>query len=226
MSKYTLELGEIHRRSHVKIFNFEYDFYTTDPLIKSKFEEKFIYHYFYDEIGFETIGKFKHRLRGLLNEIMPYYSQLYQTELASKDINFLLNKDLKETTTRDLTSEDNRKNISTSTNNTTANTTATENSDFKESSLNNGNATLSNNDLTTVNNTSGKGSTTSSSNDNGNTTTNGVSTGTEKEIVSFTSQGNIGITSSAELLEKWRKVIINIDQQIINECSDLFMKIY
>ena len=47
-----------------------------------------------------------------------------------------------------------------------------------------------------------------------------------KETTSLVSRGNIGITSSAELLEKWRKVLINIDEMIINECSDLFMMIY
>lgn len=226
MSKYTIELRQLHERSHIKIFNFEYDFYTTDESVKNNFEKKFIDHYYFDEIGFETIGKFKHRLRTKLNEIMPYYSQLYQTELASKDINFLLNKDLKEVTTRDLTSEDNRENTSISSNNTNATTSVSENSDFKESTLNNGNATLNSNDLTTVNNTKGTGNTNSSSTDSGNTKTNGTSKGSEKEVVSFTSQGNIGITSSAELLEKWRKVIINIDQQIINECRDLFMCLY
>ena len=46
------------------------------------------------------------------------------------------------------------------------------------------------------------------------------------ETYSLVSQGNIGVTSSAELLEKWRNVLINIDQMIFEECSDLFMLIY
>ena len=48
----------------------------------------------------------------------------------------------------------------------------------------------------------------------------------QTEKTKLSSKGNIGITSSAELLEKWRKVIINIDDLIINECSDLFMQVY
>lgn len=226
MAKYTLELRRIHESPNTQVFGFNYDFYTDNRDIKRKFEQKFIDHYYFDEIGFETVAKFKHRLRMKLNEIMPYYTQIYKTELASQDINFLLNKDLTETTSRDLSSQDTRVNKSVSENNSNANTTANENSDYKESSLNNGNATLSNQDLTTVNNTNSKGSTATSSNDSGNTTTNGESVGIERETITFKSQGNIGITSSAELLEKWRKVIINIDQQIINECKDLFMRIY
>ena len=46
------------------------------------------------------------------------------------------------------------------------------------------------------------------------------------ETYSLVSQGNIGVTSSAELLEKWRNVLINIDQLIFEECNDLFMLIY
>ncbi len=226
MAKYTLELRRIHESPNTQVFGFNYDFYTEDLEIKKKFEQKFIDHYYFDEISFETVAKFKHRLRMTLNEIMPYYSQIYKTELASKDINFLLNKDLTETTTRDLTSQDSRLNKSASTNNSSATTTANEDSTFKESSLNNGNATLNNQDLTTINNTNSKGDTNTTSNDIGATTTNGESSGKEQETITLKSQGNIGITSSAELLEKWRQVIINIDQQIINECKDLFMKIY
>ena len=46
------------------------------------------------------------------------------------------------------------------------------------------------------------------------------------EKTDLLSQGNIGITSSAELLQKWREVLINIDEIIIEDCRDLFMKIY
>ena len=45
----------------------------------------------------ETVGRFQHRLKTKLNKIMPYYKQLYETELRSKDIDFMLNKDLIET---------------------------------------------------------------------------------------------------------------------------------
>ena len=41
----------------------------------------------------------------------------------------------------------------------------------------------------------------------------------------FTSKGNIGITSSAELLEKWRSIIIDIDNEIIEEAEKFFMQI-
>ena len=210
MSNYTLELRHIHQ-TH-KVFNFDYDFYTDSNIIKSKFEQKFIDEYYFHEIGQETVARFQHRLRTRLNKIMPYYKQLYDTELAAKDINFLLNKDLTESFERIVTGE------SSSINDLIVSDQGETNN--KESNIENGNASLEldKGSLTNVSKTS------LSNNTNSNNTTKDNTNQSEKTILK--SQGNIGITSSAELLEKWRSVIINIDQMIIDTCSDLFMQVY
>ena len=210
MSKYTLELRRI-QQTH-KIFDFDYDFYTNDETIKYNFEDKFINEYYFNEIGFETVGRFKQRLRAKLNKIMPYYSQLYQTELRSKDIDFMLNKDLEEVYERVLEGSNTSKNDVTVDNSSTSN--------VLESNIDNGNASLEleKGSLTNV----GK----STINDNTKSSNSVNDTTNQTERTKLSSKGNIGITSSAELLEKWRKVIINIDDLIINECSDLFMQVY
>ena len=210
MSKYTLELRRIHQ-SH-KIFDFDYDFYTNDETIKYNFEDKFINEYYFNEIGFETVGRFKQRLRAKLNKIKPYYSQLYQTELRSKDIDFMLNKDLEEVYERVLEGSN------TSMNDVTVDNSSTSN--VLESNIDNGNASLEleKGSLTNV----GK----STINDNTRSSNSVNDTTSQTERTKLSSKGNIGVTSSAELLEKWRKVIINIDDLIINECSDLFMQVY
>ena len=46
------------------------------------------------------------------------------------------------------------------------------------------------------------------------------------ETTTFTSKGDIGIQTPAYAIEQWRNVIINLNQLIIEECNDLFMKIY
>ena len=210
MSKYTLELRRIHET--YKVFNFDYDFYVNSEAIKSKFEEKFIDEYYFNEIGFETVARFQHRLKTKLNKIMPYYKQLYETEIRSKDIDFMLNKDLVEEYERIVTGE----------NNSISDLTVLDNTqnDNLESNIENGNASieLEKGSLTNV----------SKSNLVNNTSSNNTLTDTtnQSEKTKLTSKGNIGITSSAELLDKWRKVIINIDELIINECYDLFMKVY
>ena len=210
MSSYTLELRHLHET--YKVFNFEYDFYVDSDVIKSKFEEKFINEYYFNEIGMETVARFQHRLKTRLNKIMPYYKQLYQTELESKNINFLLNKDLVETFERVTDSESN------SLNDITVNDKGV--NDNLESNIDNGNASieLDNGSLTNV-------SKSTLTNDTKTLSTLNDSS-QHRESTSFISKGNIGITSSAELLDKWRKVLINIDELIINECSDLFMMVY
>lgn len=210
MSSYTLELRHIHQT--FKVFNFDYDFYTDSDIIKSKFEQKFIDEYYFHEIGQETVARFQHRLRTRLNKIMPYYKQLYDTEIAAKDINFLLNKDLTETFERVVTGE------SSSINDLTVSDQGETNN--KESNIENGNASLEleNGSLTNVSKTSLSNNTNSNNTSRDNTNQN--------EITTLKSQGNIGITSSAELLDKWRSVIINIDQMIIDACDDLFMQVY
>ena len=209
MAKYTIELNTLLKDDKFNVFDFDYDFY--DEVLKPIFEVKFKDYYRFHEIGFETVERFQHNLKAKLNLIMPYYKQLYETELASKDINFLLNKDLKETFIRDIEGNDTSNNVSS--------TVAKSDSISKESYLDNGNADLSLTDgLTGI---SSNGST-------GDTQSKSDSTASNKstEKTELISQGNIGITSSAELLQKWRDTIINIDKMIIEECRDLFMQIY
>ena len=215
---------------------------------------------------------------------MPYYRQLYQTELASQNINFLLNKDLRETFIREIDTENqlsgtnttnqnssgtnsfsqtgstnstnsmSQSATSSSTNSTEQNGTTT--NTHKESAINDGvaMATLSEGYLTgtssdsgtstndsTSSSTSENESTASSSSTDDNETsgtsnstdsveTTGTSsqTGNEKmvEKTVLLSQGNIGVTSSAELLQMWREVLINIDEMIIKDCRGLFMQVY
>ena len=46
------------------------------------------------------------------------------------------------------------------------------------------------------------------------------------EETTLISRGNIGVTSSASLLEKWREVLLDMDELIIKDLEFLFMKIY
>ena len=205
-----MELNKVEK--YFKVFNFDYDFYIDNENIKRKFEEKFIDEYFFHEIGSETVFRFQHRLKTRLNKIMPYYTQVYQTELEAKNINFLLNKDLVETFERSIDSG------TSSLNDVTVNDKNI--NDNLESNIENGNASieLETGSITNVSKSTLTNENKTSSNTDINTNM--------KETTNLISKGNIGITSSAELLEKWRKVLINIDEMIINECSDLFMMVY
>lgn len=208
IAKYTLEISQIVRDKNFKIFDFDYDFYTNDLTIKKNFEQKFLDYYMFNEIGFETIGRFKHNLKTKLNTIMPLYKQYYISEMRTKEIDFMLNKDYKETYTRNVDD----------TNSMSGNNKNTYEDNSKSSDINDGVSDVS---LTKGNLTSTSGNTS-----NSNDIIKSESTSNRNESYTLEGKGNIGITSSAELLEKWRGVMINIDQMIIEECHDLFMMIF
>ena len=207
MASYTLSLYSLENAATFKLFT-DYDFYLEEN--KKNFEKKFFDKYFDREIYCKNPFVFRRALLGKLNLIMPYYKQIYQTELESKNINFLLNKDLKEEFIRDI--ENNVEGSATSTGTTTGESINIF-SDTPEGQISNIEKFMSNGTINKANN---------------NTENNSVShsTGKKKKKTSFLSQGNIGVTSSAELLDKWRQVIINIDQLILNELEDLFLDIY
>lgn len=218
MSKYTIELRHLHEDPNFEIFDFHYDFY--DEELKANFQKKFINHYYFDEIGAETVSRWKHQLASRLNMIYPYYYQLYQTELESKGINFLLNKDLREEFERIVegTEQSNSQGATNGTNNGDSKMHS------KVSNLENGVASVSmdRGDLTGES----EDQSTTTNETKTNTTAQNEKTDKQTEKTILVSQGNIGTTSSAELLDKWRSVLINIDQMIIDECKDLFMMIY
>ena len=106
MANYTMTIAEMMNNGLTQnIFQTTYDFYLDDTQVRKTFEEKFIKHYYYREIGFDSPFMFIQKLEAHLLLNMPYWKQLYQTELESRDINFLLNKDLLETFTREIESE-------------------------------------------------------------------------------------------------------------------------
>ena len=76
MSKYTLELRHIYNDRNYNLFDFQYNLYDND--LKIFFQEKFFQHFFFHEIGFETVGKFKQRLQSKLNDI---YGSSWQTSI-------------------------------------------------------------------------------------------------------------------------------------------------
>ena len=207
MASYTLSLYSLENAKTFKLFT-DYDFYLEEN--KANFEKKFFNRYFDREIYCKNPYVFRRALLGKLNEIMPYYKQLYKTELESQNINFLLNKDLKEEFTRDI--ENTAQGSATSTGTTTGESTNIF-SDTPEGQISNIEKFMSNG---TINKANDSTQSNSASNSTGKTT----------EKTSFLSQGNIGVTSSAELLDKWRQVIINIDQLILNELEGLFLDIY
>lgn len=68
---------------------------------RKQLNQKIIEHFFFREIGFETVGLFNNRLKAKMNEIMPYYNQLYSSTLM--DFNPFITQKYLETFQRDAT---------------------------------------------------------------------------------------------------------------------------
>lgn len=72
-------VDDIVGKAREKVFDFDFPIY--DASYASVLETKFLKHYYTREIGFETVGLWKLWLNKRLNEIMPYYNQLYKSAL-------------------------------------------------------------------------------------------------------------------------------------------------
>lgn len=74
-----LNLEEQIEMSISSIFNFEFQWVNSDPTSLHDFEELFILHFWNQEIGFETMGLFKMKLREKFLRSMPKWKLYYDS---------------------------------------------------------------------------------------------------------------------------------------------------
>ena len=72
-------VDDILKDVHSKIFDFDYPIF--DEAYRPTLECNILRHYYTREIGAETVGLWKLWLDARMNEIMPYYNELYKTTL-------------------------------------------------------------------------------------------------------------------------------------------------
>ena len=204
MAKYTTTIRNLMDNN--------FDFGLKDyPIFDNEYREllnnKILMHYYMDEIGFETAGLFKVYLNNKMNEIMPYYNELYKKQ---KDLllNFDKTTNLTETFTRD---------------NTTDTNTASGSSKnvYQDTPM----GSITQQDIDNYDHASSqefnKNQNTSSIEDNSNLT--GKATSLENYI--RTKTGNNGRLYGIEILKMIKNNYMNIDEMVINELQDLFMGI-
>ena len=167
--------------------------------------QKIINHYYINEIGFETANLFKFYLNNKMNEIMPYYNNLYNAQEKAL-INLYGNIDLYE--------ESNRLN------NNEVNTTSNSKSDsknlFQDTPQGKINFQALENQQWATNYTNNVNDINDKSN----------SHGENEENYNRHVYGNDGKRYNIELLKDIRNNIFNIDMMIINDLEELFMQIF
>lgn len=217
MAKYTVELGRLIESGFDLGLN-KYPIF--DENYRRPLNNKILRHYWFREIGFETAELFKRYLNQTLSEIMPYYNQLYKSELI--EFNPLYNVDKTETGDRKF---DGTTESSTAASDTGHGEVKTDNtnvfSDTPQGQLTIGNikgnvyaTTASIDDNQTVSDTSG------SAESSGTVTADDFTT-YSKHIV-----GKETGASYSKMLQEFRETFLNIDMMIINDLRDLFMQIY
>lgn len=125
-------INQILSKAVPKVFDFDFPIF--DESYRNVLETKILRHYYTREIGLETVGLWKLKLETKLNDIMPYYNQMYKSELLEfnpfYDVDLIRDHKLtkKETTTQ-------KGNVNTNENNNT-NESVTQNT-TSDSTINN-----------------------------------------------------------------------------------------
>ena len=197
MAKFTVELGVIIKSG----FPLDLQSYPIfDESYREGLNNKIIRHYWFREIGFETAALFRDRLAMTMAEIMPYYNQLYKSQLISVDPMI----------THRLIRELGRTENNTGSSNVSADG-KTVYSDTPQGLLSIGDIE---DELYASNASIANSNTDSSASENRNAN--------ERE----TYFGNTSGKSESELLIQYRKTFLNIDMEVINELEPLFMGIW
>lgn len=180
----TIELREVVK--DCDIFDRCDPFPIWDEAHRGELEKKIIEHYYFRQIGFETVGRFKFMLNVRLREIMPRMNKLYKTTLFK--YNPIENYNMEEK------GEDKR----------TANGESL--GKFSETPQGKIDNVIDGKYLTNA--------------------THGTDKSEGKEEHTFSRHGNIGVTTTQQMIEQERNIIIDLDLMIIAELNDLFIGVY
>ena len=190
------KINEIIAASRGKVFDFSYPIF--DVNYRKVLETKIIKHYYFREIGFETVGLWKSYLDREMNEIMPYYNQLYKSELL--DFNPFYDTDL---STDSKTEGKNEQET---------NSTNSEKEKYSDTPQGGLSGIESGTYLTSADFTDTEGS----SNFSGNST---------EDYLQHV-KGKSGGASYSKYLKEYRETFLNIDRLVIDELEDLFMALW
>lgn len=217
-----------------KVFNFDFPIF--DENYRQVLCRKILKHYYTREIAHETVGRWKLALNAKLNEIMPYYNQLYKSELL--EFNPFYDVDL--TRSREGSGTSNRTSNNTETNSGTSKNVSSGRGTSNTDTLNRFSDTPQNSmdtqgiadsvPLTTVTKVNEDNTTTNESTDtltrNDSKTGNGTENINNTDKYIETVKGKQGTENYSSLLKKFRETFLNIDMMIIEDCSDCFFTLW
>lgn len=180
---------------------FHDDLILFDPAYKSVLFPKILMHYYTREIAFETVGLWVLKLNTKMQEILPYYNQLYKSETLKFDPlhTFNLARSHVEQGKDDTSTTSNQSGTKLNTYSDTPNgaLTGVENDTYLSSASKSTGNNLMSDTSVSLNNSFWQ------------------------EFVKGYSGDNV-----SQLLMDYRKTMLNIDMQVIDELADLFFKLW
>ena len=206
-SKGYSDVEQIISTARSTIFDFNYPIF--DENYRPILETKILKHYYTREIGEETVGLWKLRLNTRMNEIMPYYNKLYESELIEFDP--MSNFNFKRESTRNI--EGGGENTSES--GTTSETTNWDKyNDTPQGSVGN---------LDSDSYLTNARKITNSNEDTAENSTTNTYSNTDEYVENLSGYSGV---SPSKMLKEYRDILLNIDVMIINELKDLFIQLW
>lgn len=186
------------------------DYPIFDEAYRETLNNKIVRHYFMYEIGSETSGLFRWNLRDAMFLIMPYYNQLYLSEITAKGIQPLIDH------TRTIAED------ATGTASNAANTSATSTSNAQDVFSDTPMSALNFDNIKAGSYASTADFTDASTTDSGKSD----SSGSYDNKLSRTETGHD--KSESELLLIWRDTFVNIDRDVVEDKAlrECFMTIW
>ena len=204
-------------KSWNKIFS---DFPIFDEDYRPQLCKKILRHYYTREICCETVGRWKLFLSDKMKNIMPYYNQLYQSELLKIQPLVSVDRSVTHEGSKSESKTTNRNGTNTSNSRTDG---STDTWSYYSDTPQGGIAGLDSNDYLT-NATHNIGTDGTSTTLNGTTSDNETGTGNGSDMYVDKVLGYEG--NQSEMLLKFRETFLNIDMMVIDELKDLFFTIY
>ena len=209
------DVAEIIANARPEIFDFDYPIF--DDEYKEVLETKILKHYYTREIGMETYGLWKLKLDMKMNEIMPYYNQLYESQLLKFNPFHDVDKTVVHVGDSDGSSHDSR-----SDREDTSGNSWNLFSDTPQGAVD-GIAHAYDDIADNAYLTDARHITSS-----GNTNSAGQSSNVHSDRNKWADiiQGKQGVASYSKMLKEFRDTFLNIDLMIINDLRDLFFQLW
>lgn len=201
-SRQTIELHKLINEGFV-LFDFDYPIWLESARVE--LEMKILDHYAFREIGFETPAKFKHYFKTRMLEIMPKYVRLYSTTIFK--YNPIENYNMIEN------SEDTSK--------------GTDSTDRTNKNSDKGNTRYSDTPQGNIDNIDNFMSQAQKTENEVEASEKFTGTRQNTENHTLTRKGNIGVTTTQQMIEAERKVLeFDLFTSILGELRDLFLGVY